>query len=325
LQNSPAAGQTTWTWNLRQDIFFSDGQPVTAHDVCFSVLSDRDAPSRLLGSSVADVISCTTIGTRTAQIVVSGLSSFDELNLGGIFILPEHVWAPLCGGLKTGTDACVTPSNLASRTFDPIAAGDMVGSGPWYCNSSVGVSTIAGQASCTQNANGSPGGQALGAGARVLMKRNLSYMRCCPNTQAPTGPGLSTVATPTTNLQALEWADAFKTGKVTISDIALAASVFGQASTASNAAAYFANPLYSSNPASGTVTIGDIAVAASYFDDGLTAPFLGAPAPAFQGAAPPGLTQYAPNTDQVDPRIIITTTSTGALAELYYGGLYVNP
>jgi len=155
------------------------------------------------------------------------------------------------------------------------------------------------------------------------MKRNLAYFRCCPNTQAPTGPGLSTVATPTTNLQALEWADAFKSGKVTISDIALAASVFGQASTSSGAAAYFANPLYSSAPASGTVTIGDIAVAASYFDHGLTAPFLDTTHPQFQGAAQ-GLTQYAPNTDQVDPRIIITTTSSGALAELYYGGLFVN-
>ena len=301
LQNSPAAGQTTWTWNLRQDIFFTDGQPVTAHDVCFSVLSDRDAPSRLLASSVADVISCTTIGTRTAQIVVSGLSSFDELNLGGIFIVPEHVWAPLCGGLKTGTDACVTPSNLASRTFDPIAAGDMVGSGPWYCNSSVGVSTIAGQASCTQNANGSPGGQALGAGARVLMKRNLSYMRCCPDIQTPATPWLGT-ANFGTNLQALEWADGFNYGKVTISDIALAASVFGfagnsTATTSGATAAHYASPLYSATPSSDTVDIGDIAVAAYYFDHGLTAPFLGTQQRPFNPAAPPGLTQYTPNSD----------------------------
>jgi hypothetical protein len=320
-QNSPVAGQTTWTWNLRSDIFFSDGVPVTAHDVCFSVLSDRDAPSRLLASSVSDVVSCTTVGTRTAQVVVNGLSPFDELNQGGLFIVPEHVWAPLCGGLTTGTDACVTPSALASRTFDPVAAGDMVGSGPWVCNSSVGVSTISGQASCTQNANGSPGGQALAAGARVLMKHNLAYMRCCADTQGKSTPALFSVATPTTNLQALEWADAFKTGKVTISDIALAASVFGQASTASTTAAYFANPLYSSAPASGTVTIGDIAVAASYFDHGITAPFLGTSTTPFGQAAPPGFVQYTPN---VDPRTVLTTTTTGAQAILYFGGVYLN-
>jgi len=312
LQNTPVAGQTTWTWNLRGDNFFSDGVPVTAHDVCFSVLSDRDAPSRLLASSVADVVSCTTLGTRTAQIVVNGLSSFDELNLGGIFIVPEHVWAPICGGLKTGTDACVTPSALANRNLDPVAAGDMVGSGPFYCNLSVGVSTIAGQASCTQNANGSPGGQQLGAGARVLMKRNLAYFRCCPNVQAPTGPALSTVATPTTNLQALEWADAFKYGKVTISDIALAASVFGQSNSTSATAAYFANSLYSSAPLSGTVTIGDIAVAASYFDHGLTAPFLGPGA--FLTGGPSGLTQYSPT---VDPYLL-------SAKPVYYMGTKMN-
>src|SRR5438552_7083525 len=251
LQNSPAAGQTTWTWNLRQDIFFSDGQPVTAHDVCFSVLSDRDAPSRLLGSSVADVISCTTIGTRTAQIVVSGLSSFDELNLGGIFIVPEHVWAPLCGGLKTGTDACVTPSNLASRTFDPAAAGDMVGSGPWVCNPTQGTTVIVGNVhSCTQNANGSEGGQALGAGARVLMKRNLSYMRCCGNVITKSTPWLGT-ANFGTNLQALEWSDFFKSCKVGTTDIAAAATVFGQTCPSiptATAQCYFAHPFYRANP-----------------------------------------------------------------------------
>ena len=304
LQNSPAAGQTTWTWNLRQDILFSDGQPVTAHDVCFSVLSDRDAPSRLLGSSVADVISCTTIGTRTAQIVVSGLSSFDELNLGGIFIVPEHVWAPLCGGLKTGTDACVTPSNLASRTFDPAAAGDMVGSGPWVCNPTQGTTVIVGNVhSCTQNANGSEGGQALGAGARVLMKRNLSYMRCCGNVITKSTPWLGT-ANFGTNLQALEWSDFFKTGKVGITDIAAAATVFGQTCPSiptATAQCYFAHPFYSANPASGSVDIGDIAVAAFYFDHGITAPFTGTSTGFASGAPPAGLTQYGPAIDPYDP------------------------
>jgi hypothetical protein len=153
------------------------------------------------------------------------------------------------------------------------------------------------------------------------MKHNLAYMRCCADTQGKSTPALFSVATPTTNLQALEWADAFKTGKVTISDIALAASVFGQASTASTTAAYFANPLYSSAPASGTVTIGDIAVAASYFDHGITAPFLGTSTTPFGQAAPPGFVQYTPN---VDPRTVLTTTTTGAQAILYFGGVYLN-
>src|SRR3989441_4153133 len=293
--NTPVLGQTTWTWNLRQDIFFHDGVPVTARDVCFSILSDRDAPS-LQFFAVFNVVSCTALSNRVAQVVVTGNSLFAELNLGGLYIVPEHVWAPICGGLQTGTDRCVTPSALANPSFDPVAAGDMVGSGPWVCNPSQGLSTITGQASCTQNANGTPGGQALAAGARVLLHLNLGYMRCCPNVQAPSTPWLG-ASNHGTNLQALEWADAFKLGKVTISDVALSASVFGQIGSASTAAAYFAHPFYSANPSTGRVDIGDIAVVAFYFDHGLTSPFLGPQTTPFNPGAPAGLSQYDPNTD----------------------------
>jgi len=89
---------------------------------------------------------------------------------------------------------CVNPTALASASFDPVAVGDLVGSGPWICNPSVGVSTISGQASCTQNANGSPGGQAIGAGGRLLLNRYLGAIRCCPNV-------------PNTSLHKFMWAD----------------------------------------------------------------------------------------------------------------------
>ena len=42
---------------------------------------------------------------------------------------------------------------------------------------------------------------------RVVMKRNLGYMRCCPNVQNPEN-GLTT-----TNLQATEWANFAKNAK----------------------------------------------------------------------------------------------------------------
>jgi hypothetical protein len=294
--NTPVTGQTTWTWNLRADTFFTDGVQLTAHDVCFSILSYRDAPSAPFFASVSNVVSCTAVSDRIAQVVVTGNSPFTELNLGGVYILPEHVWAPICGGLQTGTDRCVTPSNLASTSFDPVAAGDMVGSSAWVCNKSVGVSTIAGQASCTQNANGSPGGQALAAGARILLKRNTGWFRCCDDMPAAVTPWLGT-ANHGSNLQALEWANVNKNGKVTISDIAVAATVFGQSATASLTAAYFAHPFYSANPSARTVDIGDIAVAAFYFDHGITAPFVDPRTSPFNTAAPTGLTQYATNTD----------------------------
>jgi len=285
---------STQTWNLRGDIFFHDGVAVTAHDVCFSILSDKQAPSANSFPSVANVVSCTAVTNRVVSVVLTGNSPFNELNIGALFILPEHVWAPICGGVSAG-DACVTPANLASTTLDPVAAGDMVGSGPWVCNTSVGVSTIAGQASCTQNADGSAGGQALAGGARILLNRDIAYMRCCANEQTPEH-GIAT-----TNLQALEWADSNKDGKVNILDIASAAAAFGTTD------AYFANPIYAATT-SGTVDIGDIATIASYFDEGLTAPFLGTPTTAHTATPPIGLTQINPLTDPFRP------------ANLYYLG-----
>ncbi len=283
----PATNHVTQTWNLRSDIFFHDGVPVTAHDVCFSLLAYRDSLSTSF-ASVANLVSCTTVGSKIVQTVLTGNSPFNELNIGGLLIVPEHVWASICGGLVAGTDSCVTPSGLTNLAFDPVAAGDMVGSGAWVCNPSVGVSTIAGQASCTQNANGSAGGQALGAGGRILLKRNLGYTRCCANIQTPEN-GLVT-----TNLQALEWADANKDGKVTILDIALAATKFGSADP------YFAHPLYSSTPSAGTVDIGDIATIAFFFDHGVSAPFLGTPTGPLTATTPAGITQFDPRTDPYD-------------------------
>ncbi len=274
---------STQTWNLRGDIFFHDGTAVTAHDVCFSILSDKQAPSANSFPSVANVVSCTAVTNRVVSVVLTGNSPFNELNIGALFILPEHVWAPICGGVSAG-DACVTPANLASTTLDPVAAGDMVGSGPWVCNTSVGVSTITGQASCSQNADGSAGGQALAGGARILLNRNIGYMRCCANLQTPEH-GIAT-----TNLQALEWSDSNKDGKVNILDIASAAAAFGSTD------GYFADPLYSAT-STGTVDIGDIATIASYFDDGLTAPFLGTPTGPHTSTPPTGLTQVNPKTD----------------------------
>ena len=105
---------------------------------------------------------------------------------------------------------------------------------------------------------------------------------------------------PTTNLQALEWANYNKNGKVTILDLAAAAASFGQtcpSTPTSTPACYFAHPLYSSDPNTSTVDIGDIATVAFYFDDGLTAPFLGTPTSFLNANPPSGLNQYSPNID----------------------------
>ena len=297
--DTPVIGQMTQQWSLRSDIFFHDGTPVTANDVCFSLLSYRDAPSANFFPAVSNVLSCTATSSKIATVILSGDSPFSELNIGGVFIIPEIVWAPVCGGLISGTNNCNNPTLLRATSFDPVAAGDMVGSGPFVCNPSKGVSTISGQASCTQNANNSPGGQALGPQGRILLKRNLGYMRCCADIQIPEN-GLAT-----TNLQALEWANFQKNGRVTILDIAAAATHYGGYDS------YFASPVYGSNAFNVTkpnggliVDIGDIATIATYIDHGLTAPFLGTPNGYLSAAPPPGLTQTDPRMDPYDLTVL---------------------
>ena len=300
-----ATGLTTQGWTLRSDINFHDGQAITAHDVCFTLLSYRDAPSANFFPNVSNVVSCKVVTDRIVQVVLTGQSPFNELNIGGVFILPEHVWGPLCG-YSAATDQCAPASapapnvkSLVSTSFDPVAVGYMVGSGAWVCNPAIGVSTITGQASCTQNANGSAGGQAIAAGGRILLKRNLGYMRCCGDLQTPQN-GLVT-----TNLQVLQWADFNKDGKVTIVDIATAATHFGSYDP------YFASPLYgakafnATKPNGGlTVDIGDIATIAIYLDHGLTSPFLGTPNGYLSAAPPAGLTQVDPQTDPYDLTVL---------------------
>lgn len=319
-------GLTTQQWALRSDLRFHDGQTVTAHDVCFSILSDRDAPSANFLPNVASVVSCTTSG-NTALVVLEGQSPFAELNIGSIFIVPEHVWGPVCG-YSAITDLCApgtcssttpTAACLASVSTDFVSLGYMVGSGPWTCNPSVGISTIGGQASCTQNANGSPAGQAVGTGGRILLKRNLAYMRCCDNIQAAEN-GLAT-----TSLQAFEWADYNKIGKVTLLDVLSATSHWEQGCSQSTpTACYFANPLYSAGltfptcPTAPCVDIGVIGTIASYFDLGLTSPYLGTPN-GYLSSISPGLNQLDPSTDPYDLSVTIAGTTTSAWAYAFGG------
>jgi len=298
--NLPNAGQTKYDFTMRNDLLWHDGQQVTAHDVCFSILSDKQAPSANFFSSVAAVNSCTVSG-NIVTVVINGISPFDELNLGGVWIVPEHIWAPVCGGLASSpADTCVTPANLASTATDYVALGYMVGSGPFVCNSSQGVSTIPGQASCTQSAAGVAGGSALSTGGRIFLKRNQAYMRCCPNTSTPnTGLHLKT-----TGLQAYEFSDFHKTGKVDLTDILSATGLFGQGCTTPTSC-YFADAHYSTGLQSQCATgqtapcidIGTIDTVASYYGHGLTGPFTGASTGFLTATPPPGLVNYDPTVD----------------------------
>ncbi len=296
---SSPVGTTLQTWNLRNDIFFHDGVPVTADDICFSILSQRDVPSANSFASVSAVRDCSHPDQKTVLVTLTGQSPFFELNIGALFILPAHLWGSVASWPTGPYDSAHEPAvtTLASSTastlsFDPVAAGIMVGSGPWICNFSAGVSTIAGQASCTQNANGSAGGQALAPGGRILLDRNVAYMRCCDNLQASENGGVST------NLQTVSWADVNKSGRIDQLDVSDAAICFGQGAASitnplctQDRVSYWAHPLYSSwasgaaGTVPGTVDIGDIATLSSLWQHGLLSPYLGTQTGPFTASA----------------------------------------
>lgn len=284
-------GTTTQVWHLRNDIYFHDGTQVTANDVAYSIIAYRDIPSANFGPSVANVASAvgldckSTQQCKTVQVKLQNQSPFFELNIGSLPIIPQHIWAPICGNPPNPASSCGTPS------FDPMAAGIFIGSGPWVCKN---INTGAIGGSCTQTAGGVIGGQAIDINGRAVLTANTNYMR---------GPaGLQG-----TSLQKLSWSDHNDDGAVNIQDLASTAACVGLAAGQSNAICSSADSSYWANPVMGpgsTINIQHLATVAFYFGHGLTAPF-----------QPAQLTGLDP---QIDPFNIDLTAQSGPI--MYYEG-----
>jgi ABC-type oligopeptide transport system substrate-binding subunit len=245
-------GTTTQLWHLRNDLSFHDGSKVTADDVAFSLIAARDVPAAIFQSNVANVASAVAVDSSTIQVKLMHQSPFYTLAIGSIPILPKHIWGPLC----TGTDGKIGGLNnqCASFTFDPMAAGAMVGSGPWLCqNLSTGV--IGG--SCSQNANGTLGGQVVTVGGKIVLHQFRSYMRCCSDSV-------------NTSLGRFSWADRNNDGIVSILDMADVAFHFGQPDPYWNTGQNPLAPNVGTDP--NVVDIGEVATVAAYFGHGLTNP-----------------------------------------------------
>ncbi len=268
-------GTTTQVWHLRNDLKFHDGVQVTADDVVYTILAYRDVPSANLQPNVATVSSAVSLNPTTVQVKLQLQSPFYELNIGSLPIIPKHVWAPICGSPPSPASQCANPF------FDPVGTGIFIGSGPWLCKN---LNTGAVGGSCTQNADGSIGGQHVSVGGRVLLTVNPNYMRGPANLQG-------------SSLHKLSWADKNDDGVVNILDIGDAALHFGSYDP------YWDNPLFGTTP--GVVDIGELSTIAFYFDHGTTTPF-----------RPSQLTALDP---QVDP-FRADLTSQGGPVVFYEGG-----
>jgi hypothetical protein len=285
-------GTTTQTWRLRPDLFFHDGTHVTAADVAYTILAYRDVPSANFQSAVSSVSSATPLdcgpgqACKTVQVKLQLQSPFYEINIGTLPIIPKHIWAPICGNPASSSSPCASPA------FDPMASGVFVGSGPWVCKSLI---TGAVGGSCSQNGDGSLGGQAVTLNGRILLTANQNYMRGPASLQG-------------SSFQRQSWADKNDAGIVDILDLSQVASHFcvSPQATPLNCAPsapdpYWSNPLLSP---SGYVGINEVAAVAMYFDVGITSPW-----------APSQLTGLDPH---IDPFNFDLTSLAGPV--MYYEG-----
>jgi hypothetical protein len=247
----PTANTTTQTWRLRPDLFWSDGQQLTPADICYSIQAYQLVPTSYYGSKIPAGTNCTTNGSNV-QVTIPGFNLTYSTRIGTLPIIPMHIWSLYCGLPPRSGAPC------ASLNFDPIALGIEVGSGPWVCNPSTGISTIPGQTSCTQQ-GGSPGTQQLSAGGTIHLHRydlstnGFGYMRCCPNEQG-------------SSLHKFSWADADNDGCVGIGDISWVALNWQKHS------GYWDSPLFGLGQ-NEKVDIGELSTAALYFFVCLTAPY----------------------------------------------------
>jgi len=146
---------------LNRSNHWHDGGPVTAWDVKYSFI-DLNATGSFQATSLASIAHINVLDEFTVDLNLKAKGPFTELFLGGITIMPGHVWSG-CGAstwnsgvlgknlvgtsiVAAAEDNCVGAfgsPNVAvvngvpadSPAFDPIANNFLIGSGPYTCQS----------------------------------------------------------------------------------------------------------------------------------------------------------------------------------------------
>ncbi len=95
-------GGLSYTYTLRENLTWSDGQPLTADDVAFTINTSRDQEWINHASSTAN-LEATVIDARTVKITSSVPDP--KLPLMDVYILPKHIWETVAQGDITTYDA----------------------------------------------------------------------------------------------------------------------------------------------------------------------------------------------------------------------------
>jgi hypothetical protein len=183
----PPGTLSTYRFVLRNDVYFHDGRPVSAYDVAFSYLSTVGSGATF-GAGASTTSGVTVLNPRVIDIAVKSVGPFTLPSLTGIFIVPGRYWTGAGASAYDAAVAACIGSNPCAKaqytlsgptvtcpsgihpgcasfaasnmqidsaktvpTYDPLASGILIGSGPWMCKSSAGVVGLGCSSSGAQN------------------------------------------------------------------------------------------------------------------------------------------------------------------------------
>jgi hypothetical protein len=161
---APPTTVAAFRYTLRNDIFWQTGQKVTAWDLAFS---DTAFKASGVGGGLAPVVGIKVLSPTQVDLDVNAIGPFTKLFLS-TFVLPGRDWVntsvctasawdaaannPNFAAANSALTTCiassgVTPSgviqpnqgvsnvdgNKITPTYDPVASGNLVGSGAWSC------------------------------------------------------------------------------------------------------------------------------------------------------------------------------------------------
>ena len=95
-----SSDKLTWTFHLHKGLKWSDGQPITAHDVAWTlnlIMHNKDAATAN-GSLVENFKSVTAPDDNTVVVTTKQVQA-DMLYVVGLPIVPEHIWKSKVGDL----------------------------------------------------------------------------------------------------------------------------------------------------------------------------------------------------------------------------------
>ncbi len=154
-------------FNLRNNLFWHDGVPVTANDIKFTFQACKTILPAICAGAVAGVIDVTILNNFNVRVNMNAFSPFTLFNVGGVAILPQHIWAAdkttqCTSPITTPTPACTV--DATQQTADVVSTHTLIGSSAWVCKD---LTTGAVGGGCT-----SSGTQAVDAGGTIVLQRN---------------------------------------------------------------------------------------------------------------------------------------------------------